>query len=170
MYLILVVVVYIVLAKIFIDWKRWQEYYPTILYYIVCNLLYNFLFYNHTLWAYHAVTFDWLNHTLIELTFTFFIVPVVLMIFLQYYPKGKKQIVYLAAWVAYFSFLEYLFVKKGLFLFDNGWHLGWSTLFNVITFILIRIHYKKPLLALTISIPTIAVLLMFFHPALHDLK
>jgi hypothetical protein len=171
MYLILVVGVYIVFAKIFVDWKRWREYYPTIQFYIICNLLYNFIFFNHTLWKYKAVTLPFLNHTLIEITFTFFIVPVVLMIYLQYFPKSKKkQWLYLAIWVLYFSVIEILFEKKGLFIYENGWNGWWSTLFNFIAFTIIRIHYKKPLLALLVSIPIIAILLLFFHPTFQELK
>lgn len=170
MYLIIVMIVYCIFAKLFIDWQRWKEFYPTIQLYIMCNLLYNFLFYQHTLWAYRAVTLSWLNHTLIDLAFSFFIVPVVIMIYLQYYPKGKKQFVYVLAWVLYFSFLEYLFYLKGLFIFENGWNIGWSTLFNVITFVIIRIHHKNTLWGFVAALPIIAILLLVFHPALHELK
>jgi hypothetical protein len=171
MYLLLVVIVYIIFAKVFVDWKRWKEFYPTIQFYIICNLLYNFVFYQHTLWKYKAVTVSWLNHTLIEATFTIFIVPVVLMVYLQYFPKKKKKkYIYFGIWVTYFSVIEYLFEKKGLFEYENDWNIWWSTLFNLITFTLIRIHYKNPLVALLISIPIIAVLLFFFHPSLAELK
>ncbi|WP_421382767.1 CBO0543 family protein [Bacillus salacetis] len=171
MYLLLVVVVYIIFAYLFVDWKRWKDYYPTVQYYLICNLTYNFLFYNHTLWKYKAVTVDWLNHTLIELTFSFFILPVVLMIYLRYYPKNsRKSLVYVAVWIAYFTFIEYIFYKRGLFVYENGWGAGWSLIFNLIMFTMIRMHYKNKLLALIISLPLIAVLLLFFHPSLQDMK
>ncbi|WP_244895466.1 CBO0543 family protein [Evansella clarkii] len=170
MYLLFVVIVYIIFAKVFVDWKRWKEFYPTIQFYIVCNLLYNFLFYNHPLWSYKAVTVDWLNHTLIDLTFTLFIVPVVLMIYLQYYPAGKKQWAYIFAWVLYFTLIEFLFIKKGLFVLDNGWTLWWSFIFNIITFTIIKLHHKNTLLGLIVAVPVIFVLLLFFHPPLQDLK
>ncbi|WP_077212017.1 CBO0543 family protein [Bacillus dakarensis] len=101
MYLAMVLVVYAIFAYFFVDWKNWKSYYSTIQYFIICNLLYNFIFYNHTLWKYRAVTLDWLNHTLIEIAFSFFIVPIVIMIYLRYYPTGKKQYLYLSIWVAY---------------------------------------------------------------------
>ncbi|MCA1060730.1 hypothetical protein LCL96_17470 [Rossellomorea aquimaris] len=170
MYLLLVVAVYLIFAKLFIDWKRWKDYYPTVQYYIICNLTYNVIFYNHTLWKYQAVTVDWLNHTLIELVFTFFIIPVVIMIFLRYYPYGKKKWLYLTCWITYFTFLEFLFHKKGLFLYENDWNLGWSALFNIIMFSILGLHHKKPLLAIMISLPIIAILLFIFHPSLQDLK
>ncbi|WP_144475413.1 CBO0543 family protein [Cytobacillus oceanisediminis] len=171
MYLLVVIVVYIIFAIKFVKWKKWKEYYPTIQFYIICNLLYNFLFYQHTLWKYKAVTVDWLNHTLIEIAFTFFIIPVVLMLYLEYFPKEKgRGFLYLMVWVAYFSVIEYLFKTKGLFVYENGWSTWWSLLFNIITFTVIRIHYKNALAAFLVSAPIIAILLLFFHPALHDLK
>lgn len=171
MYLFLVIIVYIIFAKKFVKWHKWREYYPTVQFYIICNLLYNFIFYQHTLWRYKAVTVDWLNHTLIEIAFTFFIVPVVLMIYLEYFPIEKvRGVLYVLIWVAYFSGLEYLFEAKGLFIYENGWNAWWSVLFNIITFTIVRIHYKNALVAFLVSAPIIAVLLLFFHPALHDLK
>jgi hypothetical protein len=170
MYLLLVLVVYIIFAKIFIDWKRWKEFYPTVQFYIICNLLYNFIFYQHTLWKYKAVTVSWLNHTMIEIAFSLLVIPVALMIYLQYFPKGKKKYLYVATWVAYFSVLELLFIKKGLFVYDNGWNGWWSLLFNMITFIIIRLHYKRPLLAILVSIPIVIILMLFFHPSLNELK
>ncbi|MEH7332988.1 CBO0543 family protein [Neobacillus drentensis] len=170
MYLLFVVLVYILFAIYFVDWKNWRSYYPTVQYFIICNLLYNFIFYNHSLWRYKAVTVAWLNHTLIDLTFSFLIVPVVIMIFLRYYSKGKKQFLYLAIWIAYFTAIEYLFYKKGLFIYENDWNIYWSAVFNAILFTMVRIHYKHPLMALLLSIFIIGILLFFFHPSLAELK
>jgi len=170
MYLILVILVYIILAKVFVDFKSWREFYPTIQFYIICNLLYNFIFYQHTLWRYKAVTVTWLNHTFIDLAFSFFIVPVVLMIYLQHFPTGKRKFFYVGVWILYFSFIEILFEKKGLFIYENNWNIWWSILFNTITFVIIRVHYRKPLLALLISIPIIIILFLFFHPTLQEIK
>ncbi|WGG46923.1 CBO0543 family protein [Rossellomorea sp. DA94] len=170
MYLILIVVVYLLFAKFFIDWKRWKDFYPTVQFYIICNLTYNMIFYNHTLWKYKAVTVDWLNHTLIDLVFTFFIIPVVIMIYLRYFPYRKKKTVYVSSWIVYFTFIEYLFHKKGLFLYENGWNLGWSAVFNIIMFTILGLHHKKPLLALILSVPIIGILLLIFHPSLQELK
>jgi hypothetical protein len=170
-YLLLVVIVYIIFAKIFVKWKNLKEFYPTIQFFIIGNLLYNFLFYNHTLWAYKAVTVPWLNHTLIDITFSFFILPVVIMIYLQYFPKTtKKKIMYVSVWIAYFSFLEYIFFKRGLFIYENNWGIIMSMVFNTIMFVILRLHHRKPILALVVSLPIIIILLYFYHPSLSDLK
>lgn len=170
MYLLLVIAVYVVFAYFFVDWKNWRSYYPTVQYFIICNLLYNFIFYNHTLWRYKAVTVDWLNHTFIDIAFSFIIVPIAIMIYLRFFPKGKKQYLYISLWIVYFTIIEFLFYKKGLFVYENNWNVLWSGLFNIILFTMVRLHYKSPLKALLVSIPLIVVLLLLFHPSLSDLK
>ncbi|MGG0855267.1 CBO0543 family protein [Metabacillus fastidiosus] len=170
MFLILVVAVYIILAYFFVDWKNWKSYYPTVQYYIICNLLYNFIFYNHSLWKYRAITVDWLNHTIIDITFTLIIIPVLIMIYLRYYPKRKKQYVYIIIWIAFFTIIEYFFYKKELFIYENGWNIFWSCVFNLILFTVIRIHYINPLKAFLVSLPIIIILLCIFHPSLAELK
>jgi hypothetical protein len=165
-----ILVMYILCAKFFVDWTRWEEFYPTILYFITCNFAYNFIFYQHTLWMYNFKAVDWLNHTFIELAFSLIIMPVFIMFFLQYFPKERRKFFYVAIWVVSFSILEYFSKETELFIHDNEWGILWSTVFNLIMFILLRIHYRKPLLALLLSVPTIIILLFFFHPSFTDLK
>jgi hypothetical protein len=40
----------------------------------------------------------------------------------------------------------------------------------MIMFPTLRLHFKRPLIAILVSIPLIIILLMFFHPSLDDLK
>lgn len=170
MYLLAVIIIYMILARLFIDWNRWKEFYPTIQFFIICNLVYNFLFYQHTLWKYKSVTLPWLNHTLIELVFTFFIIPIALLIYLQHFPSGKKRYLYIGAWITYFTFMEFICKRMGLFVYDNGWHIGWSALFNLIAFIILRLHYKNYLTAFFVSAIFMIILLFVFHPSLQELK
>ncbi|MCM3166091.1 hypothetical protein [Peribacillus frigoritolerans] len=39
------------------NWRRWKDYYPTILFFIIGDLLYSCLLYNHQLWAYQEIFF-----------------------------------------------------------------------------------------------------------------
>ncbi|WP_404324262.1 hypothetical protein LG298_12270 [Cytobacillus firmus] len=91
MYLILVIVVWILFAYRFIDWSQWKKQYPTVLYFIAINLTYNMLYFNHTLWAFRGITAEWLNHSIINLAFTYFITPMALIIYLQRYPVNKNH-------------------------------------------------------------------------------
>lgn len=71
MYLALVMIVWILFAYRFIDWSQWRKQYPTVLFFIAINLTYNMLYFNHTLWAFRGITAEWLNHSIINLAFTF---------------------------------------------------------------------------------------------------
>ncbi|MBT2641334.1 hypothetical protein J7I80_03705 [Bacillus sp. ISL-41] len=170
MYLAIAVAVILILAYFLVDWKRWENFYPTIQFYIICNLMYNFLFYNHTLWAYKPKS-PWLNHTFIDLAFSLIIIPIVLMIYLNHIPKmPKNTLFYLAVWVTAFTVVEYFFQRTGMFIYDNGWGIIHSAIFNVIMFSVLGIHYKRPLYGILLSIPIIAILLFFHHPSFGDLK
>ncbi|RSD25487.1 CBO0543 family protein [Mesobacillus subterraneus] len=170
MYYIITIAASLLLAYFFVDWKNWLNYYPTIQFYIICNMLYNFIFYNHTLWAFNPST-PWLNHTLMDITFSFIIIPTLLMIYLRYTPKELKwKFAYIIAWVSLFTIVEFLFNKKGLFIHANGWEIHNSGIFNAIMFTILGIHLKKPLIAILLSIPIVLLLLYFHHPSFGDLK
>lgn len=161
---------YLILGYFVVDWSNWKTYYPTIQFYIICNLLYNFLFYRHALWSYAAKT-SWLNHTVIDLTFTFLIVPMILMVYLRHVPDDlKKLFKYVLLWTAVFTLIEFIFLRVELFFYSNGWSIVKSAIFNFFMFTILSIHYKRPLLALLISIPVIIMMLFFHHPSFLDLK
>ncbi|WP_366945109.1 CBO0543 family protein [uncultured Metabacillus sp.] len=138
-------------------------------YYVICNLLYNFVFYQHTLWRYEGDP-SWLKHSIIEIAFTLIVVPIMILVYLHFFPSGIKGLAYIAAWALFFWITEVIFNKRGNFIYENGWNIWWSLLFNMIMFPVLRIHYKKPLFAIIISIPIIFLLLLFFHPSLGELK
>ncbi|WP_240687981.1 CBO0543 family protein [Pseudalkalibacillus hwajinpoensis] len=171
MYLLFVMVVWIFFAYKFIDWSQWRKQYPTILFFIAANLTYNFLYFNHTLWAFRGVTAEWINHSIINMAFTFFICPVGLIIYLQRFPKKRiNQITYIAIWAGFYTLLETLFAYKGLYVYDNGWN-GWLNIpLNTILFVMIYIHYRSPVKALIISIPIAILFYLFFPVPLESLK
>lgn len=170
MYLLLVIAIFIILIFLFVDRKQLKEYYPTIQFYIICNLLYNFIFYQHTLWSYKPDLFKWLNHTNTEIMFTFLIIPLFIIVYLRFFPIGWKGIAYIVIWIISFWLIEYYYLRKGFFVYKNGWNEWWSMLFNVIMYPTLYLHYKKPLIGILVSIPIIILLLLFFHPPLSELK
>jgi hypothetical protein len=170
MYLLLFTVIYLLIAIPMTEWTKWKKYYTTIQYYVICDLLYNFLFYDHTLWEYRSVETEWLNHTIIDLIFTFLIIPVAIYFYLSFLPEGKKMYVYITGWVILFEIIEFFFHQKGLFLYHNGWNAMWSFLFNIVLFTMLRLHYRSNVKAIILTVPVIALLLWFFHPSFADLK
>lgn len=49
------VVFFIIIGLLFGVWKRWNEFYPTLLFWIIGDLLYASLLYNNRMWEFHPV-------------------------------------------------------------------------------------------------------------------
>jgi hypothetical protein len=150
------------------DWKNWKVYYPTIQYFIIGDLLYNFLLHHYLVWEY-TPSFDsfWLpNHSFINLFNMLIIYPCVVVIYISHFPFNsplRKKGLYILFWVVIFTFKEAI----NLFLFEhfshhNGWHLGWSILFNFVIFTILVLHFKFTRTTLIISIMITLVLWLVF--------
>ncbi|MCA1029492.1 hypothetical protein LCL95_00440 [Bacillus timonensis] len=172
MYLLFVLVCWIIIGVKFIKRENWKAFYPTILFFISANFLYNFLYYHHTLWAYKAKTTHLLNHTLIEITFSLCIVPITIALYLQFFPNERfsRKIRYILIWAVFYWVIEYVFYKKEMFIYDNGWSPAWTFGFNLMMFTMLRVHFKRPFIALFISVPIIIVLMFFFPVPLDKMK
>ncbi len=129
-------------------WRRWREYYPTILYAIIGDLAYNFVFHDHTLWLYDS----FFNHTTMDMIAAFFLFPTIVILYLTYWPSTPvKKVLYVLAWAAVNTLCEYVSVQLDMFKYDHGWSVLWSFVLLVGAFVMMRVHYKKPLLAWPIS-------------------
>ncbi|MEC3885573.1 CBO0543 family protein [Halobacillus sp. HZG1] len=171
MYLLLVIVVWVLFAYRFVDWKQVGKQYPTILFFIAVNMTYNFLYYNHTLWAFRGITMEWLNHSIINMAFTFFICPVGLIIYLQRFPQTRSsQFIYITVWVAFYTVLEWLFSLKGMYVYDHGWNNWLNIPLNAVLFGVLYLHYRNPVRALLVSVPIIVLFYAFFPFPLDSLK
>lgn len=129
------------------DWKNWKLYYPTILYYIIGDLTSNILTYNKPLWLLRG--FFW-KHTFTDYFVAFVIFPCIIILFLSNYPKQKK-VIYIAFNVFILSSLEYIANVTGRVVYYNGWNYFYTILFYSGMFPLLRLHFKKPILAWLIS-------------------
>jgi hypothetical protein len=139
------------------DWKRWKKYYPTILFFIVGDFLKNFLLYNHLMWSYQETIFGeqlLRNHTIIALMIAFIVYPSTILIYLGRFPqKWWKQALWIVLWVSMYVAVEYVnLVYLDLINHHHGWTMWWSLAFNFVMFSIFRIHYKKPLLAIGLSV------------------
>jgi len=76
-------------------WRRWKEYYPTILFFIVGDLAYNFIFYNHSLWEYGMPIWPSLGHSYIDLYWAVIIFPYIVILFLTFFSAEKNQTAFL---------------------------------------------------------------------------
>jgi len=163
MYRIILGIIFIIICWKWGNWKNWKSYYPTIQFLIIGDLICNFLLYNNPLWAYGG----WIwNHTFADLFEAVVIYPCLVILFLTYYPKLiKKQIIYILLWTAIFTAHEEVAIILGEFFHYDGWNIGWSALLNCGLFIILRLHYKKPLIVWPISMAlAFAVLYIFKIP------
>ncbi|WP_223702205.1 CBO0543 family protein [Sutcliffiella deserti] len=165
MYLLLVLVVWTLFAYKFIDWHRVKDQYPTVLFFIAINMTYNTIYHDQLLWAFQGITAEWLNHTTINLFFTFYICPVTLIIFFQRMPEARNaKIIYVAVWVIFYTIIEALFAHKAMYVYGEGWNSWQNIWLNAILFMFLLIHYRKPAVALILAIPA-AALFYFMFPA-----
>jgi len=147
------------------DWKNWTNYYPTILFFILLDLLYNFLTYNRPLWMFHERLLPTLlpNHTLISLLIMFVSYPATIMIYLKNFYKTEKWVTrffHYIFWVVLYLSVEFINIPLGLISYHNGWGMWDSVAFVMAMFIILPIHYKKPLWAWAF---TLAVLLILWN-------
>lgn len=138
------------------DWRNWKEYYPTILFFIGGDLLKNALLHEHLMWEYQEVYFGeniLVGHLAIDLMIMTIVYPSTILIYLGHFPRTlMKQLLWISLWVCIYSGVEYINLRYlNLINHHRGWTIAWSIIFNVIMFVMFRIHFKKPLLAWGLS-------------------
>ncbi|PKG23988.1 CBO0543 family protein [Niallia nealsonii] len=143
------------------DWRNWQKYYPTILYFIFCDVMYYYLTASKPLWMLRPT---WpLQHSLISLIGEFIVFASTVLIFLGRYPfRPFISISWTFIWVIIYTINEWVLLKTGTFTHHNSWTLVDSFFFNILMFVFLRLHEKKPLMTLLLSIP-IGFLVMYIY-------
>jgi hypothetical protein len=150
------------------DWKNWRKYYPTILYIILIDFLNNFLTANYPLWEYDRV----LNHhTFNDILVAFTIYPCTVLIYLPYYPKKiLKQAGYIAFWILIYTSIEIAANEIGTFSYHNGWNIWWTIGFNISMFIMLKLHYEKPLLIWPVSLVLMTMTYYIFKLPINTIR
>lgn len=150
------------------DWKNWRLYYPTILYFIVGDLLYTILTYNYPLWEFESPL---LKTTFSDILICFVFFPATIFLYLPRFPKGvSKQILYVLLWVVIYTATEIISFTFGFFSYHNGWNIYWSILVNCFMFPSLWIHYKKPPLAWFLYFVLAAAVIIYFKVPLSSMK
>jgi hypothetical protein len=152
------------------DWRNWKKYYPTILYMIIANFLYNILTYHYPIWKYQKSIFQ--NHTLTDIFNSFIVFPATLLLYLPNFPqKGiMKKVRYILIWILIYIAAEWILSRLGFFSYYNGWNIMWSAFFNIIMFTMLRVHYKNPLLAWPLSLFIVIFLIWYFDVPIKNLR
>ncbi|WP_078544865.1 CBO0543 family protein [Litchfieldia alkalitelluris] len=150
------------------DWRNWQKYHAVMLYFVMGNLLYNFLTANYFLWRLEA---DFLsNLTLTEMLYTFIIFPGTALLFIGNYPEGKglkRVLLHYLFYIGWYAGIELIFSHTGHIIYQFGWTYWWSVGFDLFMFPMLRLFYKKPLLAYLLSIPIGVFFILWFDVPVH---
>ncbi|WP_449536320.1 CBO0543 family protein [Ferdinandcohnia sp. Marseille-Q9671] len=166
---ILVNIIYLLAAFKWGDWRNWKFYYPTILFFIIGDLLYNFLLYRKSMWLFHDVILP--NHTIITILAMVVSYSATVLIYLGRFPEEwNKRFFWFLLWGGLYLSIEYINSKLGFITYHNGWNMWWSVLFTGIIFIILPIHQKRPPLAWLLSILIIVSLLSIFDVKISDMK
>jgi hypothetical protein len=160
---------YLAAGLIWGDWRNWQKYYPTILFFILGDFLYNFLLYNKSMWIFHDLILP--NHTTITILAMTISYTATVLIYLGRFPSSwKNRFLWFLLWSGIFLVAEYVNSKLGFITYHNGWNIWWSVLFTGIIFLILPIHHKRPLIAWLLSIVIIFMLLSIFDVRVSDMK
>ena len=150
------------------DWRNWKIYYSTILFFALGEMELNFIFYKHSLWQYASPN---LNHTFITFLWDSTVIPSTILLFIPYMPKSvSKKILYIFLWVVIYVFSEFAFYTVGYFKYFNGWNLAYSSMLDIFIFLLLYLHYKKPLLACFAVMLTIPLFIYLTKLPLDSIK
>lgn len=165
---ILYTVVMVVAGWIWGDRKKLDECYPTILYMVILSLLHNLLTIHHPLWFFQSIILP--HHTLINLVITFIQFPALVLIFFTHLPSTNfRRFLYFLLWTAIFTSIELISLPLDLIVYKNGWSLWWSIFLNLLTFPMLYLHSRRPLVAWAVSLPIILFFILVFRVPLIDL-
>ncbi|OEF97095.1 CBO0543 family protein [Desulfuribacillus alkaliarsenatis] len=156
----------VIAAYFYGDWRNWERYHATILFFAVGNLLYNFLAANYLLWYFTPDLLPSHSHT--EMLYTFIVFPATILMFLNNYPTDTIGKIYRnLKWIAIYGVWEYVFYITGRIEYQYGWTLWWSIAFLCVMFPLLALHPKRPLLTYALSTVVVVFVLWYFDVPVH---
>jgi hypothetical protein len=131
------------------DWKNRINYYPTMLFFGMGDLIYNVVFQDKPLWKFAS---NILSPSINELFVIFTIFFGTTLLYLSNFPKKLyHQVIYTILWISLYMVIEIFTTSIGMQKNYNGWNIWWSLFHNTIQFPLLIIHHKNPILAWIIA-------------------
>lgn len=144
------------------DWRHWGHYYPTMLYIICMNLFYNLICAGFTLWQYVPMSFL-KAPSLIDMVYCVIVLPGIALIYLTHLPKIRVKIIsYTLKWVIISTVVEIILLQLNTLEYDHGWNIGWSFFLYILMYPMLLLHFKKPQIAILLSIPIIIAFIWIF--------
>jgi hypothetical protein len=118
------------------NWRNWKEYYPTILFFIFGNLVY-VLAQRKPLWHFGEIS---KQYPIFDIYMMLCPYPSTTVLYLS---SLVKQALYILFWACIYTAAEIIPNLTGGFAYSNGWNLFYSVLFDIIMFLLLRLHFKS---------------------------
>lgn len=170
MIIFLSILIWLLAAYKWADWKNWRHYYSTILFFIAGDLVSCFLTYNHPLWELIALPF--FNVTFTVLIIAFIAWPASALLYLSLYPKSNNllKILHILKFAALFTITELIIFQSNEIKYSNGWNILWSLGFNLLIFPLLKIHHEEPPVAWILAFILGSSVLYFFKVPLSSMK
>ncbi|WP_102349103.1 CBO0543 family protein [Bacillus sp. Marseille-P3661] len=166
---IMINTLYLIAGYIWGDWRNWKSYYPTILFFMIGDLLYNFLLYKQSMWLFIDLILP--NHTTVTILAMFVSYISTVLIYLGRFPEGwGKRFMWFLLWSGIYLVIEFINMRLGFITYHNGWNYGWSILFTLFIFFILPIHHKRPIVAWLLSIIIIVGLSMIFNVRISEMK
>lgn len=133
------------------DWRHWKKYYSTVLYLLIADKVFDVLVVHKPFWLYGEV---WGRYPIYDVSVAVLLYPPTVLLFFSFFPFGRsawRAGGYMLLCAAIYTAAEWLAVLTGGFVYQNGWNLFCSAVFNLFLFPLLYLHYKKPLLVWPVS-------------------
>jgi hypothetical protein len=143
-------------------WERWKEFLPTFYYWALFSCFYEYISYisNKHLWEFDK---NFISLFVTEPLYTFIFYPSMIILFLGNYPQGRtRTILHYIKWISFSVLIEIIAFNIGSIKFSHGWSMGWEVFFYSTMYPMLRLHYKKPLVALILSVFFVLFYLMVF--------
>jgi hypothetical protein len=135
----------------------------------LANLMYGLLVNDRKffLWRYQS---DFLfSQETADTFYTIIVFPATVLLFLSNDPDGKiGKFIHTIKYVTIYCAVEWIGLKFGALTHAHGWNMLWSIFFNIVTFNVLRVHHKNPLIAYVFSVVFIIILLNYFNVPLTD--
>lgn len=142
-------------------WRKWRNYYDTILLVSFWNVFYNFICQDYLTWEFRPEVL--LAHKVADLVNTFVLLPSATLLYLKFFPlRRMRQLFYYFAWVAGFSALEGIWLLWGVIAYQHGWNWWWSVAFYFVMFAVMLLHDRRKGWALAVCAVCVVLLLIYF--------
>lgn len=143
-------------------WRMWKEYLPTFYFWALFSCFYEYISYigNKHLWEFEK---NFISLFVTESLYTFVFYPSMIILFLGNFPHEKtKKMYHYLKWISISLIIESIALKIGAIRFSNGWSMIWEVFFYSTMYPMLRLHYRKPLAALILSLFFVLFYLIVF--------